>query len=76
MIEDEAQEKKHKKIRIRCNFVKNIEEILQHKQSKYKIILCISSKEKKIIHQKYITLNDRYIFSEFYIQARQLQEKL
>ena len=40
------------------------------------MMLCISLKKKKIIHQKYIMLNDKYIFSKFYIQARQLQEKL
>ena len=30
MIEDKVQEKKHKKTEIECDFLKNIEEILQH----------------------------------------------
>ena len=76
IIRDKTQEKKHKKTKIKCNFSKSIKKILQCKQFKYKMILCISSEKKKIIHQKYITSNDRYVFSEFYIQAKQLQEKL
>ena len=67
MIKDKIQEKEYKKTKIKCDFSENIEEILQHNQFKYKIMLCISLKKKKIIHQKYIILNDKYIFSEFYI---------
>ena len=33
-------------------------------------MLCISSEEKKIIHQKYIMSDNEYIFSEFYVQTR------
>ena len=76
MIEDEIQEEKYRKTEIEYDFLKNIEEVFQHNQFKYKIMLCISSEEKKIIHQKYIMLNDRYISSEFYDWTRQLQEKL
>ena len=76
MIKNEAQEKECKKIEIKYDFLKDIEEVLQCNQLKYKIMLCIFLKRKKIIHQKYITLDDEYIFSEFYTQARQLQEKL
>ena len=72
MIEDKVQKEKCKKTEIRCDFLKDIEEILQHNQFKYKIMFCISLERKKIIHQRYITLNSKYIFSEFYIQARQL----
>ena len=50
MIEDKIQEEEHKKKEIRHNFLKNIEEILQHKQFKYEIMLYISSKRKKIIY--------------------------
>ena len=50
MIEDKVQEEEHEKTKIKCNFAENIKEILQHKQSKYKMMLHISSKEKKIIH--------------------------
>ena len=50
MIEDKIQEKEHKKTEISCDFSEDIEEILQHNQIKYKIMLCISSKEKKIIY--------------------------
>ena len=76
MIKDKAQKEKCKKTEIRCNFSESIKEVLQHNQFKYKIMLCISLKKKKIIHQRYITSNDEYIFSEFYIWAKQLQEKL
>ena len=76
MIKNEAQKEECKKTEIECNFLKDIEEIFQHEQPRYKIMLCISSEKKKTINQRYIVLNDEYIFSEFYIQARQLQEKL
>ena len=76
MIKDKVQEEKYKKTEIKCDFLKDIEEVLQHNQFKYKIMLCISLKRKKIIHQRYITLNNKYILSEFYIWTRQLQEKL
>ena len=76
MIEDKAQKEKCRKTEIECDFSEDIEEILQCNQSEYKIMLCISLKEKKIIHQKYIMLNDKYIFSEFYVWTKQLQEKL
>ena len=76
IIEEKAQKEEHKKAEIKHDFLKDIEEILQHNQFKYKIILCVSSEKKKIIHQKYITLNDKYVSLKFYTQARQLQEKL
>ena len=76
MIKDKAQEEECEKTEIKCNFSENVEKVLQCNQLKYKIMLCIFLKEKKIIHQKYITLNDEYISSKFYIQAKQLQEKL
>ena len=50
MIEDEAQKEEHKKTKIRYDFLKDVEEILQCNQFKYKIMLCILSKRKKIIH--------------------------
>ena len=50
MIEDKAQEKKHRKMKIEYDFLKDIREILQCNQFKYKIMLCISSEKKKIIH--------------------------
>ena len=50
IIEDEVQEKEHKKMKNKCNFAKDIEKILQHRQFKYKVIFCISSEEKKIIY--------------------------
>ena len=67
IIRDEIREEECKKPEIRCDFIKNVEEVLQHRQFKYEMLLCISSEEKKIIHQRYITLNDKYISSEFYI---------
>ena len=67
MIEDEIQKEKCKKTETRYDFLKNVEEIFQHNQFKYKIILCISSEKKKIIYQKYIALNDEYVSSKFYI---------
>ena len=76
MIENEVWKEECEKTKIRHDFLKDIRKILQHNQFKYKIMLCISLERKKIIHQKYITLNNEYIFSEFYVQARQLQEKL
>ena len=50
MIEDEAQKKECEKIESRCYFLKNIEEIFQCDQIKYKIMLCIFSEERKIIY--------------------------
>ena len=72
MIRNEIRKEECKKTEIRCDFTENIEEVLQHRQSEYEMLLCISSEKKKIIHQRYIVLNDEYIFSEFYIQTRQL----
>ena len=76
MIKNKIQEEECEKTKSRHDFSEEIEEIFQWNWSQYKIMLHIFSKRKKIIHQKYITLNDEYVFSEFYIQARQLQEKL
>ena len=67
MIENEVQEEEHKKTEIKYDFLKNNEEIIQHKQSKYEVMLHIFFRNKKIIHQSYITSNDRYVSSEFYI---------
>ena len=50
MIENKAQEKECEKTKIECNFSENIEEILQHKQSKYEMMFHISSEEKKTIN--------------------------
>ena len=72
IIKDKVQEEKCSKTEIEHNFLKDVREILQCNQFKYEITLCISSEEKKIIHKKYITLNNKYIFSEFYAQTRQL----
>ena len=50
MMKDKAQEKKCRKTEIECDFLKDIEETLQHNSFWYKIMLCISSEKKKIIH--------------------------
>ena len=50
MIEDKVQEEECKKIKNKYDFAKNIKKILQHRQFKYKVILHISSQEKKIIY--------------------------
>ena len=50
MIENKTQEKEHKKTKIKCDFSENNEEIIQHKQFKYKMMLYIFSEDKKIIH--------------------------
>ena len=44
------KKKNTKKTEIKCDFSKDIEEVLQCNQLKYKIMLCISLKRKKIIH--------------------------
>ena len=67
MIKNKVQEEEHKKTETEYNFLKNVEEILQHEQSEYKVILCISLRRKKTTNQKYIASNDKYVFSEFYI---------
>ena len=50
MIKNEVQEKECKKTKIKCDLAENIKKALQHRQFKYKVILCIFLKERKIIH--------------------------